>query len=99
MSSASDIFTGNPQGVKKGKDENKDLLVLLNERLAKINNSMTTLTGRVNDMEKRLKELESMEDFGELRGELQVQSMVADVNKKIQALRASEAIKDAELQA
>jgi len=62
---------GNPQqGGKNGKDKNKDLAVLKNERLMKINNSMTTLMGMVDDMEKRLEELESMGDFKELREEV-----------------------------
>jgi len=61
----------NPQqGGKNGKDKNKDLAVLKNERLMKINNSMTTLMGMVDDMEKRLEELESMGDFKELREEV-----------------------------
>jgi len=51
---------GNPQqGGKKGNDKNKrkDLVVLTDERLAEINNFMTILTGKVDDMEKCLKEL------------------------------------------
>ena len=35
----------NVQGGKKGKDKNKDLAVLVDERLMEINNSMATLTG------------------------------------------------------
>jgi len=100
MSSASEAFTGNEQGGKKGKDKNKDLSVLVDNRLAKINNSMTTLMGRVDDMDKRLKELEFMRDFEELRGEVQVavNFTVANVNKEIQALKASKAAKDAKIQ-
>jgi len=42
----------------------------VDERLAKINNSMTTLMGRVDDMEKYLEQLESMGDFEEFYGEV-----------------------------
>ena len=58
----------NPQqGGKKGKDKNKDLLVPIDDKLAEINHSMSDLTGRVDDMEKCIEELESMGDFEELR--------------------------------
>ena len=51
---------GNPQqGGKMGKDQNKDLSVLVDERLTEINNSMATLMSRADDMGKRLQELES----------------------------------------
>ena len=46
--------TGNPQGGKKSKDKNKDLAVLVDERLAKFFNSTATVTSRVNHMEKHL---------------------------------------------
>jgi len=91
---------GNPQqGGKQGKDKNKDLVVLVYKRLVEINNCMPTLTGRVGDMEKNLEKLKSMGAFRELHGEVQVSvnSMMADVNKEIQALKASEAIKDAKI--
>jgi len=39
------------------------VVVLVDERLVKTNNSMTTLTGRVDDMEKCLEELKSMGEF------------------------------------
>ena len=42
------------QGKKKGKDKNKDLAVLVDERLAEIKYSMAILTGKVDDMEKHL---------------------------------------------
>ena len=50
-------------------------------------------------MGKSLEELESIGDFQELRGEVQVSVnfMMADVNKEIQALKAFEAIKDAKI--
>ena len=38
---------GNPEGGKKSKDKNKDLAVLVDERLAEITSSMATLTGGV----------------------------------------------------
>jgi len=55
------------------------------ERLAKINTSMSTLTGRVDDMGKDIEGLESVGDFGEHCVEMQVlgNSVVADVNKEI----------------
>jgi len=43
----------NPHGGKK----DKDLAILVDERLAEINNSMAALTGRVDDIEKHLEEL------------------------------------------
>ena len=51
-------------------------------------------------MDKCLDELKSIGDFKELRGDVQatVNSVVAEINKKIQALRAFEAAKHAELQ-
>jgi len=63
-------------------------VVLVDERLAKINNSMATLTGRVDDMEKHIEKLESMGDFEEFRGEVQAAAnfIVANVTKKVQGL-------------
>ena len=91
----------NPQGGKKGKDKNKDLAVLVDDKLAEVNNSIITLTGRVDEMETHIKKLESKGDLEELRGEMQVavNSVVADVNGKIQALRASKAAQEEELKA
>jgi len=91
--------TSNKQGGKKGKYKNKDLVVLVDERAAEINNSMGTLMGMVDDMEKHLEELESMGDFEEFRGEVQaaVNFVVVDVNKEVQALRTSEAAHEEEL--
>jgi len=46
---------GNPQqGGKKGNDKNKDLAVLVDDKLAKVNDSIIILTGRVDEMEKRI---------------------------------------------
>jgi len=45
-------------------------LVLIDEKLAETNHFTSDLTGRVDDMEKRIEELESMGDFEELRGEM-----------------------------
>jgi len=61
------------------------LAVLVDERLAKITSSMATLTSRVDDMEKHLEKLESIRDFEELRGEVQVaiNSMLANVNQEV----------------
>jgi len=71
------------------------------ERLTEINNSMTTLMDRVDDMDKRLEELESIRDFEELCREVQVavNSVIANVNNEIQALKASETAKNAKIQA
>jgi len=93
---------GNPQqGSKKGKDKNKDLAILVNDKLAEVNDSIITLTGRVNEMEKCIEELESDGDLEELRGEMQVavNFVMAYVNKEVQALRASEAAQNKELKA
>jgi len=62
----------NPQqGGKKGKDKtNKDVMGLVKERLEETNASMSTLTGRVEDMEKCIEELESEVEMDELRGEM-----------------------------
>jgi len=90
----------NPQqGGKKGKNKNKDLAVLADDKLAKVNDSIITLTGRVDEMETHIKELESKGDLEELRGEMQLEinSVVADVNGEIQALRASKAAQEKEL--
>jgi len=54
---------GNQQGGNNDRDKNKDLLVLVDERHMKINNSMATLTGRVDDIEKYLEKIESMGNF------------------------------------
>jgi len=43
-SSVTDV--GNRQGGKKGKDKNRDLAVLVDERLAEINISVATQRGR-----------------------------------------------------
>jgi len=88
------IDASNPQhGGKKGKDRNKDLAVLVDDKLAEVNGSIMTLTGRVNEMENRIKELVSEGDLEELRGEMQaaMNFIVVDVNGEIQALRASKA--------
>jgi len=72
---------GNPQCGKKTKNK-KDLAILVDERLMEIISSMATLTGGVDDLEKHLEELESMGDFEELCGEVQVaiNSMSANIN-------------------
>jgi len=93
---------GNPQqDGKKGKDKNKDLAVLVNDKLAEVNDSIITLTGRVDKMETLIKELESEGHLEELHGEMQVavNSVVADVNGEIPALQASKAAQEEELKA
>ena len=60
----------------------------MDNRLTEINNFMSTLMGRVNDMDTHVEELESIGDFNELHEEIQVvvNSVLAGVNKEIQAL-------------
>ena len=69
---ASSVTDVNPQqGGKKGKDKaNKDVMGLVEERLGEVNAFMSTLTGRVEDMEKCIEELESEVEMDELRGEM-----------------------------
>jgi len=50
---------GNPQQGKKSKDKNKQLLVLVDDRIAEINDSIITLTDRMYEMEKHIEEVES----------------------------------------
>lgn len=65
--SSSVIESGNPQqATKKSKEKNKDLVAFLEERLAEINATIFAIMGRVEDVEKRIEELESMEDPEEL---------------------------------
>ena len=92
MSSASEASTGNQQGGKKSKNKNKELAVLIDEKVAEINDSIITLTGRVDEMEKRIEKLESEGDVEKLHGEMQVvvNSMATNVTKDVQALRASQ---------
>ena len=77
---------------KNSKDKNEELSVLVDDKLAEINDSIVTLMGCVDEMEKRIEELEFEGDFEELRGEMQaaVNSMAANVTKDVQALRASQ---------
>jgi len=82
--------TGNPQqGGKKSKDKNKDLSVLVDDKLAEINHSMSNLTGKVDDMEKRIEELESTGDLEEFHAEMQeaVKSLASNVDEEVRALR------------
>ena len=73
----------------------------MKERLVEINTSMLSLIARVNNIDKRIEELESKRDMEELHGEIHalVNSIVVDFNKKNQALQALAATKDGELQA
>ena len=89
--SSSITEVGNPQqGGKKSKDKNKELAVLVDDRLAEINDSIITPTGRVDEMES-IEELESEGDVEELRGEMQVavNFMAANVTRDVRALQAS----------
>jgi len=57
------IDDDNPQqGGKKGRDKNKDVMTFVDERLVEINTTMSALTGKVDDMDKRIEELESEGD-------------------------------------
>lgn len=71
ISSASETSTGNQQGGKKGKGKNKNAMGLVEELLVEINSTMCALTGRVDDMDKRLEELESKGDIEKLHREMQ----------------------------
>jgi len=63
---------GNPQqGGKEYKDNNRELSILVDDRLAEINDSIVTLTGRVDEMEKRIEELKFEGDVEELCREMQ----------------------------
>ena len=77
------------------------MAVLVDDKLVEVNNSIISLTGRVDEMETRIKELESEGDLEELRWEMQVamNSVVADVNGEIHALQASKAAQEEELKA
>ena len=48
---------------------------------------MSNLTGRVDDMEKRIEELESMGDLEEFRAEMQemVKSLASNVDEEVRA--------------
>jgi len=49
---ASSVIDANRQQAgKKGKDKNKDVMGLVDEKLAEINNTMSTLTGKMDDMD------------------------------------------------
>ena len=76
-------------------------MALIDEKLVEINNSMSTLTERVDDTDRRLGELESGGGMGGLHGEVKAAMIsVRDEFKKVlQALQASEAAKDDELMA
>ena len=76
-------------------------MVLAKDRLAEFTNFISTLTDRIEDLDKYIEELESIADIDELRGEKQVamSSVVADINKEIRALQAYEIAMDGELQA
>ena len=97
---ASNVTDVNPQqGGKKGKEDNKDVMGLVEEQLVEINTTMSSPMGRVDDMERRIEELGSEGDMEEFHREMQMvmNSVVATINKEIQALRASEVAKDGKL--
>jgi len=95
-SSVTDV--ANPQqGGKKDKDKaNKDAMGLV-----EVNAFVSTLTGRVEDMEKHIEELESEVDMDELREEMQsaMTSIIVDLKDEIRAFRASETTNESELEA
>jgi len=97
---ASSVAYANPQqGGKKGKDKSKDLVGLIEERLAEINNTMSALTGRVDGMDRCIEGIESKMDMEELHGVMQaaMTCIVADFKKEFEALHVSKAAKDGEL--
>ena len=62
------------------------MAVLVDDKVAEINDSIITLTGGVDEMEKRIElEFEFERDIEELREEMQmvVNSMVANVTKDV----------------
>ena len=69
----------------KGKDKNKVVVGLVEERLAEINNTMSTLTGKADDMDRRVEGLESEGGMEKLRGETQMAmtSVVVDFKGEI----------------
>jgi len=71
ISSPSETSTGNQQGGKKGKGKNQNTLGLVEELLVEINSTMSALACRVDDMHKRLEELESKGDIEKLHREMQ----------------------------
>jgi len=60
---------------------------------------MSALTGKIEDIGKRIEELESTGDIDELCEEIQaaMSSIVANFKKELQALQASKAAKDGKL--
>ena len=76
-------------------------MVLVEDGLAEFTNSMFALTVRIEDMDKCIEELEIIGDRDGLHGKMQtaMTSVVATINNEIQALQASKATKDGELQA
>ena len=71
---ASNVTDANPQqGGKKGKDKDDNVMGLVKERLAEVNNTMSALTGKVDDMDRLLKELESEGDMEGLHREVKAQ--------------------------
>ena len=58
---ASSVTDASPQqGDMKGKDKTKGMMVLMEDMLVEFTNSMPALKDRVEDMDKRIDELESM---------------------------------------
>jgi len=69
-SSVTDATNLQQEGQKRKDKTNKDVMGLLKERLREVNASISTLTGRVEDIEKRIKKLESEVGMDELRREM-----------------------------
>ena len=61
------------------------MITLVEDSLAKFNTTVSTLMGRVKDIDKRIQELGSMQNMEQLRGELQatMNSVVVDFNNEI----------------
>ena len=61
---ASSVTDANPQkDGNRGNDKTNDMIVLMEDRLAKFTNTMSALRGRVKDMEKSIEEPESTGDM------------------------------------
>ena len=76
-------------------------MALVEDRFVEFNTTMSTLMGRVEDIDNHIEELKSMGDMEELRGEMEtaMSSMVPNINKEIRSFQASEAANDGKLHA
>jgi len=66
--------------------------ILADDKLAEINHSILALTARVDDMQKRIEELESTRNIEEFYAKMQeaAKSLASNADEEIQALRDGE---------